>query len=173
MLQAFIAYFLRLGPQCLNFLNKWSERTIAPSVEARGVRPRADVAAHLGSSTKFRPFTSRASWRAPFSDQGVYAGHILSSISGGLACGRFLSCMLARSHGQGRSTRGALLSSAEENSIEMNVYNVNTKGEEQANWRKVARTFRVCRSAARWHLLHMTSDSGRLNSTRWKPSRWE
>ena len=148
MLQAFIAYFLRLGPQCLNFLNKWSERTIAPSVEARGVRPRADVAAHLGSSTKFRPFTSRASWRAPFSDQGVYAGRILSSISGGLALGGFLSCKSARSHGRGRSTRGALLSSAEENWIARNVYNVTMKGEERANRDKLGHTSRVSRRAA-------------------------
>lgn len=142
-------------------------------MEARGARPRADVAAHLGSSTKFWPFTSRASWRAPFSDQGVYAGRILSSISGGLGLGRFLSCMSARSHGRCWSTRGALLSSAEENSIEMNVYNGNTKGEEQANWGNLGRTFIDPRLAARWHLSHMTSDSGRLNSTPWKPSRWE
>ena len=142
-------------------------------MEARGARSCTDVAAHLRSSTKFRPFTSRASWRAPFSDQGVYAGRILGSISGGLGLGGFLSCMSARSHGRGGSTRGALLSSAEENSIEMKVYNVNMKGEERANWCKLVRTFRVLRVAARWHFSHMTLDSGRLNSTPWKPSRWE
>jgi hypothetical protein len=90
--------FLRLRPLRLDFLDKRSELTVMPSVKLRGDGFATDVAAHLASSAKFRTFTSRASWRAPFWDRDVYAGRILSSTSSGLGCSGFLSCMLSRSY---------------------------------------------------------------------------
>jgi hypothetical protein len=64
--EALIADFLRLGPLRLDFLDKRSQGTVAPPMELRRNGFATDVAAHLTSRAKFRTFTSRAIWRAPF-----------------------------------------------------------------------------------------------------------
>ena len=64
--QAGSANFIRFGPQRLDFLDIRSELTIAPPVKVRGNGFATHVAAYLASSAKFRTFTSRARWRAPF-----------------------------------------------------------------------------------------------------------
>ena len=66
MHQALSTDFLRLGTQHLDFLEKRSNLTVAPSVKLRGDGFATDIAAHLASSAKFWTFMSRASWRALF-----------------------------------------------------------------------------------------------------------